>query len=156
MGNGVSMTFSKKKAKNIKKKLEKLSNDIEKDASSIIFDAVLNIHRTAVKSIQQASPGTNVIRYNPKRQVIAAKAGESPNDDTGRLISSIAFNFAKSARGPSAQVGTNLKYGAWLEFGTKRMGARPWLVPAYRVHRDVIIKDFRVTIVNEVKKIGAN
>ncbi len=59
----------------------------------------------------------------------ASRPGEPPRVDTGRLRDSI---FARArAGGLSAEVGTDLDYGAQLEFGTQRMAARPWLHPAF-------------------------
>lgn len=53
----------------------------------------------------------------------------APKNDTGHLRDSI---FARVVPGGlSAEVGTDVKYGAYLEFGTRRMAARPWLHPAF-------------------------
>ena len=50
--------------------------------------------------------------------------GEPPRKQFGRLKGSIAWEFPKVL---TARVGTNVKYGRWLELGTGRMKARPWL-----------------------------
>ena len=59
--------------------------------------------------------------------------GEAPHKDTGDLYASI------QAIGPVVQgdlvvasVGTDLRYGILLEYGTSRMAARPWLSRALR------------------------
>lgn len=49
--------------------------------------------------------------------------GEYPKSDTGRLASSIRTDFSFL----NASVGSDLNYSAWLENGTPRMAARPWL-----------------------------
>ena len=55
--------------------------------------------------------------------------GEPPAMDSGRLRDSV---FAETdADGLSARVGSDLDYAAHLEFGTTRMAARPWLLPAF-------------------------
>jgi len=55
--------------------------------------------------------------------------GEPPRRDTGRLRDSI---FARLlGDGLTAQVGTGLDYGGHLEFGTRRISARPWLQPVF-------------------------
>ena len=46
--------------------------------------------------------------------------------DTGRLKSSIAV----SADGGGAQITANTDYAAYVEFGTWKMAAQPFLVPA--------------------------
>lgn len=50
--------------------------------------------------------------------------------DTGRLRSSIRSSGAKrDARGWVVTVGTNVEYAAYVEFGTRRMRAQPYLRP---------------------------
>jgi len=91
----------------------------------------------AVKSIQSQSSGDSVIRYRnggAEYSHVASKEGDAPNTDTGRLVNSIKVEVD----GHLTFVGTSLKYGKWLEFGTKRMSARPWLNPALEAGRPQI------------------
>ena len=56
--------------------------------------------------------------------------GEPPRRRSGRLADSV---FAqRDADGLGAVVGTRLDYGMHLEFGTRTMAARPWLLPAFQ------------------------
>lgn len=50
--------------------------------------------------------------------------------DTGRLRASIAQEIGGDDDGLVARVGTNVEYAPYLEFGTSRMSARPFLRPA--------------------------
>lgn len=50
--------------------------------------------------------------------------------DTGRLRSSITHELAKDAQGIVGTVGTNVEYAAYVELGTSRMSAKPYLRPA--------------------------
>lgn len=50
--------------------------------------------------------------------------------DTGRLRNSISH----SASGNSAYIGTNVEYAPYVEMGTSRMGAQPYLKPAATEH----------------------
>jgi len=50
--------------------------------------------------------------------------------DTGRLRSSIANELGRDSKGLVARVGTNVEYAPYLELGTRRMSARPFLRPA--------------------------
>jgi phage gpG-like protein len=52
-----------------------------------------------------------------------SKPGEPPHKQTGRLLGSIT----REVHDTYARVGTNVKYGRWLELGTRFMAARPWL-----------------------------
>jgi phage gpG-like protein len=51
--------------------------------------------------------------------------GEPPYKQTGRLRSSITHEVQPGGR--VVRIGTNLKYGLYLEVGTARMSPRPWL-----------------------------
>ena len=49
---------------------------------------------------------------------------------SGRLARRVTIET--TADGLAATVGTDLDYGTYLELGTRRMAARPWLLPAFR------------------------
>lgn len=102
--------------------------------------AALEIRNEAVKMISENGDGPIEIRYLPKRKVHVSKPGDPPNADTGRLMQSI--KVVKD--GMAYLVGTNLRYGAWLEFGTSDMAPRPWLSVAVR-NTTKLIKEFRET-----------
>lgn len=63
-----------------------------------------------------------------------SKPGDPPHKQTGTLRRSITWMIA----GTIARVGTNLPYGRWLELGTTKMAARPWLRRALAMCRDRI------------------
>lgn len=50
--------------------------------------------------------------------------------DTGRLRNSISH----ATQGNSAYIGTNVEYAPYVEMGTSRMGAQPYLKPAATEH----------------------
>lgn len=62
--------------------------------------------------------------------------------DTGRLRNSISHSV--DTGGKSVYIGTNVEYGIYVEMGTRRMPARPYLKPAAANHgseyRSIIIK----------------
>lgn len=50
---------------------------------------------------------------------------------TGRLQSSIKYEVEeKGERAVEGRVGTNVHYGKYIELGTRKMKAKPYLVPA--------------------------
>lgn len=53
--------------------------------------------------------------------------------DTGRLRSSIQVSRGRDAQGAFVDIGTNVEYAAFVEFGTSRMSAQPYLRPALAV-----------------------
>jgi HK97 gp10 family phage protein len=50
--------------------------------------------------------------------------------DTGRLRSSIVMRKGRDGRGFYVEVGTNVSYAPFVEFGTSRARAQPFLLPA--------------------------
>lgn len=110
-------------------KFDEISKRTEEEVIQSTQLTVLTIHSHAVKSIADQK-GDPAVRYKPRRNVTVSKPGDPPNTDTGRLAQSIQFEFENG--GLVGIVGTSLKYGAWLEFGTQHIKPRPWLRPAVR------------------------
>lgn len=75
------------------------------------------------------------------------KAKQKAPVDTGRLRSSIQMEAFKG--GLAVEVGTNVKYAPYVEFGTRRMRAQPYLFPAWeeerRNYENKIKKELRST-----------
>lgn len=112
----------------VSKRIGKMADVFENARNKAVQESTLAVHAEAIKLIQDNSDGKTMIRYAPKRVVNVSRPGDPPNTDTGRLAQSIKFDF--SADGDVGQVGSNLKYAAWLEFGTINMSPRPWLSTA--------------------------
>lgn len=56
--------------------------------------------------------------------------GSGPAVRTGRLRASITWALGFDSEGQYVDVGSNVEYAAYVELGTDRMGARPYLRPA--------------------------
>lgn len=112
----------------LQKQLDGAQAEMLKGQVKAVQLSTLLLHEYAVKSIQAVGDGQSAIRYNPKRVVNVSKPGDPPNSDTGRLVQSIKLDFQK--KGLVGRVGSNLKYAAYLEFGTSTMAPRPWLSEA--------------------------
>lgn len=108
--------------------LGQVNKEYKRHYAQSLKKSVLMVHAEAVKSIREKSPGHKEFRYEPKRLVTVSRPGDPPNTDNGTLIKSVGFNVDETEM--IAEVGTNLKYGKYLEFGTEAMKARPWLFPA--------------------------
>jgi len=143
-----------KGVQDLQKKLRELGNNAEEARRKAVQDAVFLIHATAVNLIQDNSSGVPQKRYTngKSRMVLASKPGDPPNTDTGRLVQSIKFEFSNDYA--IGSVGTNLKYGKHLEYGTRTMAARPWLSRAIRICQKDIEKMFRAAINKVVKEAG--
>lgn len=90
------------------------------------------VRSEAVRSIQRGPKSGRTyppIRGRRGSPHTASAAGQPPATDTGTLVRSIA-----AERGSDGvwSVGTSIRYGKYLEFGTQQMAERPWLRPAAR------------------------
>ena len=109
--------------------------DLGEDADTImletITDLVTDTHQFATDGI--AGPpksGRTYQKYDPRRTHTASAPGQYPASDTGRLLGSVRMILPSAGR-MIGEVGTSVDYGAFLEFGTSRMAARPWLLPSF-------------------------
>lgn len=74
---------------------------------------------------------------------VEADAKDSCPVDTGRLRSSITTDGPRVISGEeiTAKVGTNVEYAPFVEFGTKRQKAQPYLYPALAKNRPQLSVD---------------
>jgi len=136
---------------NLKKTLRGFDKEIDDSLERAINIAAQTIRTQAIRLISKgARSGVKYTRYLPYRTGIASAQGEPPKSDTGRLVASIDATIDADKVG--ATVGTNLDYGLFLEVGTSKMRARPWLTPAFELTRPSNIKRFQNVIATASKK----
>jgi len=133
----------------IQKALGKAGVNMDEAIDDAVKATAVKVLGNATMAIKAPSMGTWVTRYttagNPYDH-IAAKEGESPNTDTGRLIGSIALDHQKGQG--VAYVGTNLEYGFYLETVLNR----PFLEPARREEMKGFDKRVKSAINKQIKK----
>lgn len=61
---------------------------------------------------------------------VNATGRPGPKVRTGRLRGSITWRFGEDVEGLYVDIGTNVEYAIYLEMGTSRMPAYPFLLPA--------------------------
>lgn len=131
-----------------------LKKDVRKVVTDRLVIAAETVRTIAIKSMGIGSSGYR--KYSKTKEKIphwSSKPGQPPHVNTGRLRGSITWALSEGVRqgdiiGKSAQkgdevgrpdreakriiavIGTNVKYGPALEFGTRKMAARPFLRPA--------------------------
>jgi HK97 gp10 family phage protein len=64
----------------------------------------------------------------------AGKLGSRPPVGTGHNRRSIDVTVTETDKGPQAQLFTQSGYGGYLELGTSKMRAQPYLFPAFQRH----------------------
>lgn len=71
--------------------------------------------------------------------------------DTGRLLGSVKTKTKKSNGSVEAEVGTNVEYANYIEYGTRKMGAKPFLNPAFDSETAGLDQRIRQAIRNATK-----
>ena len=108
-----------------------------KGLKRLVGTAANMVRNTAVESIQQgAKSGVVYEKYNPRRTHRASAAGEPPATDTGYLVSNIFTNIDTDGLGASVE--SRAGYSSFLEFGTSKMAARPFMQPALEENKPKI------------------
>ncbi len=121
-------------------KVQNVTKQYEAQARNAVKDGCLRIQRIAVTEI--ASGGRTGRQYSRGGKThTASAAGEYPATDTGNLAQNIFVNIA--VNGLSGVVESKAKYSSFLEFGTSKMAARPFMFPSAERARAFIRKKFR-------------
>ena len=88
----------------------------------------------AIKSMEQAIN----VALTASALVVEGQAKALVPVDTGNLRNSITHEVEKK----EARVGTNVEYGPFVELGTVKMAAQPYLNPALEQNKNSIRKIF--------------
>ena len=116
----------------LKEALTRLGVNADKELSDAVKITAQAIRNNAIKSIARGTKSGDVYdKTNPRRTHRASAPGEAPASDTGRLVGSIRADIA----GKEASVSANTVYAEPLEFGTRNMEPRPFMVPALEAER---------------------
>ena len=128
--------------KDFENKLNKQGSQINKNVVRTVNLIANAIRNDAVTSISQnARKGKTVTRYNPTRTIKISEVGDAPAGDTGFLANQIYLKIDVNGLGGS--VISNADYSQFLEFGTIKMGARPFMQPALEKNKKKIINIFK-------------
>ena len=141
--------------KNIKealKKFDSLKKDLEQPFREVILGSAQLIRGEAIKDIQTgAKSGRIYEKYNPRRTHRASAPGQSPASDTGNLVRNI---IVRQVDIDNVAVESNATYSSFLEFGTSKMLARPFLFPATERSRPKIAQAVFNRVKKEIQKIA--
>lgn len=74
------------------------------------------------QSVKRRGGGSRTVYTSP------SKPGEPPHKRTGHLQRNVLYEFDEANKSAKVGVTQNAKYGMFLEVGTKRVAARPWLL----------------------------
>lgn len=103
--------------------VRRLEGRAEKTLNQAVASIATKIRTTAVELVQRG-PKTGKTYGNHQ----ASAPGEAPATDTGSLAGSIKIRKGEEG---TWYVVAGVAYASYLEFGTERMEARPFMTPAF-------------------------
>lgn len=110
----------------LKKDIKEKAEDMKKSVRAILLRGALQIERDAKIALYQW-----------------------PAIKTGTLARSITHEEKFAMNEQFFFIGTKVKYSKFVEFGTKKMRPRPYLLPAYEKNRKQIIDEIKEFLKNE-------
>jgi len=96
-----------------------------------MHQAVNAVKTQTLETLSGERSGREYMVPGTHKTYIASAPGEPPAQATGQLRQSIKTLVKGSLGTVTGQVGSNIEYAPSLEFGTKKMAARPWLKPSF-------------------------
>jgi len=128
---------TRKSIEDFKKKMLEKSKQVHTSLGKAITTACINVENSAKLGMTQTrvDPFKSYTRWKGKKVHLASAEGEYPAVDSGRLRQSITHSVEIEDSETVGRVGVNLPYGKYLEFGTSKMAARPWLAPSLEKNR---------------------
>tara|TARA_R110000787_G_scaffold222868_1_gene331312 strand:+ start:755 stop:1195 length:441 start_codon:yes stop_codon:yes gene_type:complete len=132
-------------------KLKRLSKETSLPVRQVVAKSALKLEGDAKTLIAKGSRSGESYSRGGKSSVRSAP-GEPPKSDRGTLVAFI--NSKVSPSGLEATMGTTLKSGRHLEFGTNRMEARPWLQPTFEKNKKSIVLNINNAVKKALRKVS--
>ena len=136
-----------KELNKLNKKLHKIGNELVDSVKSMPAEIKnwLNIGANQIRSTiilsMKNTPATG--RHYKVSKTGKPHIASSPGNPPARLSGDLIKSIITDVREWEAEVGSYIEgsvpYPEYLEFGTKKMEARPWLAPAVEKHQDDIV-----------------
>lgn len=110
---------------------DKVVKAMDDAASQKMLMAVNEVRNVTLETLSGSRHGRTYKVPGTQRLYTASAPGEAPAQATAGLRQSVETKIEGKGMEVIGTVGTDLEYGRPLEFGTKRMAARPWLKPSF-------------------------
>lgn len=137
----MSVSMKIKGDKRLQRRLKRYADRAPLIVDQLLTKAAFHVQNVAITSIQQ-SPSTGRQYRRGSTFHTASSPGEAPATDTGNLVRNITVE-KKAVMHYDVGSRKNAPYGFWLEFGTSKMDARPWLTPAVNQGRKKLKTELR-------------
>jgi HK97 gp10 family phage protein len=137
--------------KELKDALRRLGVNADKELADAVRMTAQGIRGNAQKLIARGTKSGAVYKSSVANRMHRASApGEAPASDSATLVGSIRADVA----GKEANVSANTKYAASLEFGTRNMEPRPFMVPAMESERPSWERRLREAVTKATRRAG--
>lgn len=110
----------------------------------------LQVKLTKLDPLTRSAVTTGVLKAAAK---VEGDAKSRSPVDTGALRSSINTSGRSLPNGATAEVNTNLEYAPYVEFGTSRQKAQPYLQPALQKNKQIATKIVLAEVRNALRGI---
>lgn len=118
--------------------MKRRAASIKTDLGKAINNSCQLVENTAKKGMQSTQIDSSKVYHRGSVSHSPSVEFDYPAIDTGRLVQSVTHDVEESGGEVVGRVGTNVVYGAMLEFGTSKMSPRPWLKPSLANNREKI------------------
>lgn len=123
------------------KKYQQVKAAVYRNVRAAVAESAIILQRDMKVTLSQ--PGRGI--KHPGNRYPSSAPGDPPAVQTGHLRRSVQVDLSRlNEANPRARVGTNIPYGAELEFGTRKVAPRPWARPSARKARPKILNLFRL------------
>lgn len=134
--------------KELQRQFANMAPQLDKELSKALFSIAKKIESDAKLSIQN---GRKTGRMYKRRTIMhrASAPGEAPASDTGRLVNSINGKLKGRL---TAVIEATAAYARHLEYGTRKMAARPYMRPAWEKNKQWSVDRIRKAVNIALKK----
>lgn len=137
----------------LKAKLNKVSRESSNELERVLVDMASTIDDYSKRKIQGGSrSGKEYKRRSVTHR--ASSPGEFPKTDTGSLINSIRFDRLSKLNYTVGSHKNQGPHGKWLEYGTRNMKPRPWLLPSFKYADKKIKSEYKTLLKRLVREFS--
>jgi len=147
-----TVTMTVRGSEQLRRNLARLSGRERRQAQADGLEAGARVYETAVK-VLLSQPGSGETYTRGGVSHTASAPGQPPAVDTGTLRGSIQVE--EPVTPTQAIIATHTDYAEFLEFGTSRMAARPYMRPALDENEGEIIGAVEATVAAFVESVRA-
>jgi len=122
----------------LKLNTKELFQKLDQEAPKKMFEAATEVRNTVLQTLSGARSGRTYRVPGTQRNYTASAPGQAPATVTSELRQSIQASVEGKGRSVLGKVKATARHALPLEFGTRRMAARPFLKPSFEKSLDAI------------------